>query len=172
MGDRFKFTRLLLLAILQAIGFILIVVATPLDLLHTWGTDVCYGLFGEKKSCGVYGVSITNTSWGCTRRKVTMIIAASFGIASILFSLIATIMAFLQYFRVFLLRWGLFIITLMTNITLLVTWACVADVFHRRMCGGSTGLGAVYFYGPAFGLIVFTWALELIIFILAALITF
>ncbi|ORC88731.1 amastin-like surface protein-like protein [Trypanosoma theileri] len=166
------YTLLLLLAIFQTIAFILIVVATPPDVFRSWDSNVCYSLFGEKKSCGRYGGSVKSSSWGCERRESTMNAAAAFAIISIAFSLIATIMAFLAYFRLCFVRLGLFIMTLLTAITLLISWACIADVYHKPMCGSSAGLKSTYSYGPAFGLIVFTWVLEVFLFILAVIVTF
>ncbi|ORC88730.1 amastin-like surface protein-like protein [Trypanosoma theileri] len=171
MGGYFILSRLLIFAFLQAAVFLLILFSTPLDVFRAWGIGGCYGFFGLKH-CGAFGGTIISTSWGCSRRESTMDAAAAFAIISILSSCTATVMALLMYFRTCFLRLSLFIVSLLTGITLLITWACVADVYHKPMCGSGTGFGALYNYGPAFGLIVFTWILQVFAVILCGIITF
>ncbi|KAH9597037.1 Amastin surface glycoprotein [Trypanosoma melophagium] len=165
------FSKLLLFLIFQTVVFILILIATPLDVFSSRGMGSCYGLFGRKR-CGGFGGAVTSSSWGCSRRHATMNAAAAFAIISIFLSCGATVMAFLMYFHIYYPRLILFILSLLTAITILICWACVATVYNESLCASENGFGASHSYGPGFGLTVFTWILQVFTAILSGMITF
>ncbi|ORC88729.1 amastin-like surface protein-like protein [Trypanosoma theileri] len=167
MGAYILVSKLLILCVLQGIVFSLILIATPLDVFRSWGMGSCYGLFGQKQ-CGVFGGAVLSTSWGCARRQTLMDVAAAFAIISILSSFSAAIMSVMSYFRMVLLRLSLFIIHLFICITLLITWACIASVYHEAMCWAGSGLGATHHYGPAFVMTVCAWVVQVFTVLLSA----
>lgn len=187
-----KFGRLspIIFLSLEALTFLFCLIATPIAqfkpaISEFFDIDVgCFSLFGATAKCGgsVY-IAKQKAAFGCSHRTNNMNAGAAFAIISILITLITVI------FAVFILLsfWKSFMIPLIlcaaATLTLLISWACVADVHNSRMCctnsldealslmcGSMKSLG--YTYGPGFGLMVVAWIIQLVNALYAAILTF
>lgn len=173
---------LIVFTAIEFIVFLFTLIGTPIaqfvPVPHYWGNWVdhsCYTLWGIKVPCSSTKYSTKGDVWlwsgdgnsNCKQRKRIMAAAGALAIISICISFLIVICGALLIWK----GWRqLFIPTtvmcIVTFSTLLVCWACVAGVYHDRMCKrGYFGINMKdmgYKLGPGFILILIAWILQLV----------
>lgn len=150
--------------VIEAIVFVLTVVATPLDVFRSkTNANRIYGTFsmwGAKRCGGLKTVSgLKYKGFGTSSNEKTMNAAAAFAIISIFTTLVALVLTVLLVCKcIFRVIPGIF--SAISFITLLVSWACMAGVFHMKVDG--VRLFSEYKLASAFGLMVAAWCLQTI----------
>ncbi|CAD2219866.1 amastin-like surface protein-like protein [Angomonas deanei] len=162
--------------ILQAIVFIFVLVATPIDMFkpknnNFWitipgwspaGRGSCYTMWGYKTDCSSTKYTSKGTAaFGCGRRRNNMNGAAAFAIISIFLTLVALVFGILLICKCLGAIVPL-ILSIIAMVTILISWACVAGVYTQGFCGGNPYKTNMK-YGAGFGLLVTAWCLEVIL---------
>ncbi|KEG10156.1 amastin-like surface protein-like protein [Trypanosoma grayi] len=158
----FSITKHLIFLILQAIVFLAVLIATPLDIYRSLFSDACYTMWGYKPDCGSETI---RTRWSCKQRRDTISTAAAFAIISIFLALINSALAALSLFcKMRLSNMILFLLSMLIVLTLMVCWACIANVYNEPMCDKkrNKAIGDSYGYGVGFGLLLASWFVQIL----------
>lgn len=171
MGLIPSFTGSVIYTVLQFIVFLFVFIATPISQLDSISSAGCYTLFGYKADCSSSHYNARGTSaFGCVARRDSMNSGAAFAIISIFVTLGALIFGLLMLLRIPCAVCIPMILTAISTITITISWACVAGVHERVICGWRWGYTT--HYGPGFGLMVTAFCLEFINLILLLVMTF
>lgn len=187
--DRSKIIAVVSL-LLDAAAFVLVVVATPLDVFRARNARsfipnsdhrACFSMWGYKR-CGAHlvirsytadavTVHLPNNGWQCNAWRSRMTAAAAFSIISIFCSIAAVIVAALMTCRK--LR-GITagVVGVLAMVALLITWTCLVASYYKgcnntysgrglRIIGTARNMKDQYTIGVSFCLVVCSWGLQL-----------
>ncbi|KPA79186.1 amastin-like surface protein-like protein [Leptomonas pyrrhocoris] len=177
MGLLPPFVGAVIFCALQFTVFLFVLVSTPIDQLKFKGSDACWTFFGAKIKCSNAKRSATGIeAFGCAHRRNNMNGGAAFAIFSICTTLAALVFGILMLLRIPCAVLIPLILTCLSVLTILISWACVAGVYSERMCSTSTSNGvkasAFMDYGAGFGLMVTAWCLQIINVVVLVLVSF
>lgn len=153
--------------VVQFIIFLFVVVATPISMFDS-GFRSCFTLWGFKPDCHkTHYVARGISAFGCGQRRNNMNGGAAFAIVSIVMTLITLIFGILIIVNVKCVRMIPLVLCVLSCITILISWACVAGVYSISMCNGSGSFLPGAFkryivYGAGFGLMVTAWVLQVL----------
>lgn len=162
----------IIFCILQFITFLFTLVGTPLGQYQAKGSinsiadffnTGCITMWGRKTRCR--DTKNLSYPYACDKDATAMRAARAFAIISIIVTLITLILGFLLALKTVGVKFIPAIFAIIGMITLLITWTCVAGVFHHKCMG--TKLSKTYNLSAGFGLIVTAWCLQFINMILA-----
>ncbi|KEG08651.1 amastin-like surface protein-like protein [Trypanosoma grayi] len=145
----------------QSLVFILVIIATPIEMYTSSAAQGCYTLWGYEENCNRWKPRL---EWGCRERANTMGTAASFSVITLLLSLINIVLAAMTiYGRVRITPTANFVFSSVILATLTAGWACVVYVHENWMCGPLVGsrIGDDYHYGAGFGLLTVAWITQI-----------
>lgn len=162
-----RFILGILSLVLHLIVLLCVVVATPLDQIRSdvfFGQRMCYSIWGAKE-CGSHKSnphSLPFKGFPCKEVRNIMNVAAAFAIISIGMTLGCAILCVLFILHITK-RWIVRVGAIVTFLTILISWACVAAAFYQK-CGGTSLSESVLNFSlyTGFGLMVVACALELI----------
>lgn len=167
-------------AIVQFLVFLFVLISTPLEHFvakGNWGNGSgCFTMFGYQNSCRGSYTSKGTEAWGCVKRRDNMNAAGAFAIISIITTLAALVFGILMVIRIPCAVLFPVVLVLVSVLTILISWGCVAAVYGQNMCKGNAAVGAAFkfftSYGPGFGLMVTAWCFEVVNLILIILLAF
>lgn len=145
------------------------------DLNEVLSFDPCLTMWGLKPVCNGSKYSAKwSAAFGCVQRRDAMNASAAFAVGSIIFTLLAFICGVLHFAGKLKKFSAAVILTGIATFTTLVPWACVATVYNSNMCMCKLCLDfyegplMYYFrYGPGFSILIVSWVLQLLNFLLA-----
>ncbi|CAJ1023351.1 putative Amastin surface glycoprotein [Leishmania utingensis] len=158
---------LLLYAILQFIAFLLVLVATPLDMFRSQNGQPlqgCLTLWGFKYNCSSLGKDVViSTVWNsCPRRLMLFHAAEAFAIVSIFLYGMAFILGVVMLLCSFNLRYVCLGLNIVGAITLCVVWAAMAMTYLKEDGGPCPAMRTLLNYGVGFTLLIIAWVLDII----------
>jgi hypothetical protein len=176
MGLLPPFIGAIIFCVLQFIVFLFVLVSTPIDQLKYKSTSGCWTFFGYKSRCSNTKLSATGTAaFGCAHRRDNMNGGAAFAIISIFTTLAAFIFGLLMLLHIACAVLIPLLLTCLSVVTILISWACIAGVYTERMCGDSliaTKMSDFMDYGAGFGLMVTAWCLQIVNVVVLVLVSF
>lgn len=175
-------------AVIMLIAFLFVLVGTPIDMFRgkdaksvsdSFSNKACYTMWGYKEKCysTKYTEKLKNTYNQCKGRLGLFRAAEAFAIINIILYLLTAILAFIQLCCCRCLRWVCLALSVL-GITLVITWACMAAVFHTQSdCEKVANVSSDYCLitspqcgkfsvssklGAGFALIVTSWCLDIV----------
>ncbi|GET88966.1 amastin-like surface protein-like protein [Leishmania tarentolae] len=121
----------------------------------------CFTMWGYRKFCGDVPYDLTgDAAFGCARRTSTMRCGAAFGVIATAFGFAGLVSAILLNTQIQIPAIIPFVLAAVCIPCTMISWACVASVYHLTMCGNR--FGSAYPYTAGFALMVASWGLEII----------
>ncbi|KEG12145.1 amastin-like surface protein-like protein [Trypanosoma grayi] len=154
-----------LFCVLSFVSFVLTLVATPIDVYRDRGSSACVTMWGSRRTCGTN--EYTPTDWGCADRENHIDAARAFSILSIILTFGSFVLGALLIARLFVYKRIIpAVISLGATMTLVLTWGCLAGVYHQKLCDddplSGVALRETHTYGVGFGLFVAAFCVQLI----------
>ncbi|XUY37206.1 amastin-like surface protein, putative [Leishmania panamensis] len=159
---------LLVYVVLQFIAFLLVLVATPLDMFR-FKPQVpnfrgCLTLWGFTNSCGsvLYNGTVYDVWDECPRHLMRFHAAEAFAIISIFVYGTAFVLGVIMLFCCSILRWVCLGLNILGAITACIVWATMVVIYFNGEGNDCPPLRRLTHYGAGFGLFVAAWVLNLI----------
>ncbi|AIN97655.1 amastin-like surface protein, putative [Leishmania panamensis] len=159
---------LLLYAALQFIAFLLVLVATPLDMFRITDNQSIvngyFSLWGSRQSVGdlSFFSPITILWAACPGRLMRFRVAQALAVLSILVYGAAAVLGVVILFCCPLLRWICVMLNIMGAVTVCVVWAAMVLTYFTDEGRTCPALHSFTVYGVGFALLVAAWVLDLI----------
>nr|CAJ2466032.1 unnamed protein product [Leishmania braziliensis] len=159
---------LLVYVVVQFIAFLLVLVATPLDMFRFKPQNPnftgCLTLWGFTNSCGsvVYDSTLFEVWEGCPHHLSGFHAAEAFAIISILVYGAAFVLGVLMLFCRFILRWVCLGLNIVGAITVCIVWAIIVVIFFNGEGEDCPDLQSISNYGAGFGLFLAAWVLDIL----------
>ncbi|SYZ65189.1 amastin-like_surface_protein [Leishmania braziliensis MHOM/BR/75/M2904] len=159
---------LLLYAVLQIIAFLLVLVATPLEMFRiTDNLSVVngyYSLWGSQQSVGNLSFfSPSSTLWSaCPGRLMRFRLAQALAVLSIFIFGAAAALGVVMLFCCPLLRWICVMLNILGAVTVCVVWAAMVLTYFTNEGRTCPALMTLTKFSVGFALLVAAWVLDLI----------
>nr|CAJ2471608.1 unnamed protein product [Leishmania braziliensis] len=160
---------LLIYVVVQFVAFLLVLVATPIDMYWFRNPDgdspnECITLWGLKITCS--GSSYDFDSDGlwesCPPRRDRFRVSEAFAVISVLVYCAAFVLGVIMLFCCRYLRWVCLALNSVGAVTLWIVWACMAVAYHKNEGLHCQPIKEFYTYGAGFVLLVLAWLLDIL----------
>ncbi|CBZ37647.1 amastin-like surface protein, putative [Leishmania donovani] len=160
----------LLYVILQFIAFLLVLVATPIDMFRLKKLyqyphpNPCYTLWGAKFDCSssTYSVKLSMMWSPCPSRRNLFRLAQVFAVISIFLYGAAFILGLIVLRCCPWLRWVCLVLNIAGMATLCIVWAAMVVTYYKDVPQRCMPLHFFVNYGAGFGLCLVAWCLDII----------
>ncbi|CAJ1022830.1 Amastin surface glycoprotein, putative [Leishmania lindenbergi] len=157
-------------AVVQFIAFLLVLVATPIDMFRirssiaTASPHQCLTLWGLKENCGttVYNMSSDDLWLLCPPRHNRFRAAQALAVITILVYGAAFVLGVMMLFCCSFFRWVCVALNIVGAGTLCFVWAAMVVTYNKSEGPRCLVMEDVYTYGAGFVLLVLTWVLDVL----------
>ncbi|CAJ1005143.1 putative Amastin surface glycoprotein [Leishmania naiffi] len=159
---------LLIYAVVQFVAFLLVLVATPIDMFRIRGdTKVipgqCTTLWGSKLNCGSTGYTMnSDMQWAsCPARRDRFRAAQAFTVISIFVYGAAFVLGVIMLLCNRSFRWVCLTLNAVGAVTVFIVWVAMAVTYNRVEVTTCLDLRNADIYGAGFVLLLLAWVLDI-----------
>ncbi|XQJ30330.1 amastin-like surface protein, putative [Leishmania guyanensis] len=160
---------LLIYAVVQFVAFLLVLVATPIDIFwfgddgFTASPNRCYTLWGYKQKCSntYYSLTLDELYPLCPARRNRFRAAQAFAVISIFVYGAAFVLGVIMLLCHRRFRWVCLALNSVGVVTLCIVWASMAMTYNRDEGRGCPAEKDYFSYGTGFYFFLLAWLLDI-----------
>ncbi|XQJ30332.1 amastin-like surface protein, putative [Leishmania guyanensis] len=159
---------LLVYVVVQFVAFLLVLVATPIDMFRVRGdpkviSGECITLWGRKENCMsvTYNMSANQQWYRCPPRRYRFRISQAFAVISIFVYGMAFVLGVIMLLCHRRFRWVCLALNIFGTVTVFFVWVTLAVSYNESSEVGCLELKTRYTYGAGFVLFLLAWLLDI-----------